>query len=293
MKPALTYEKQLERLQQRNLVIADEADAMRYLMDTNYYRFSAYARLFQIAPGSGGNDGFKPGTTFEAIRGLADFDSQLRRLVLGGLETIEVAIRAHLAYTIATHDHPAAYGDGKFYQAAHCTAALDAITRDVDRAQELYLKHHDKVNGPQSWPPIWVTTEALSFGTLSKMLGGAKSGRHASHVAGRWNLNAEFFKSLIHHYAYIRNVCAHHNRLWNRELSVKMKDFMSPTHPLFPKLAGTSNDKLYRSLVFEGFMLKKLDPGSTFDSDLLALIGQDRLKAQGMGFPATHSLESL
>lgn len=293
MKPAPTYDQQLERLRGRNLVIDDEDAARSYLMDTNYYRFSAYARPFQIAPGDGGNDNFSAGTTFDTARALADFDSQLRKLVLGGLETIEIAIRAHLAYSIAIHDDPVAYGDGEFYQSAHCAAVIDAITDDIDRAREVYLDHHDRVNGAQTWPPIWVTTEALSFGTLSKMLTGAKSGRHVGHVARRWNLNAEFFKSLVHHYVYIRSVCAHHNRLWNRELSVQMKDFQSATHPLMPRLVGSSKVRMYRTLVFLCFMLKKLDPASTFEQDILALIDKDRFKAQGMGFPSTHTLDSL
>jgi abortive infection bacteriophage resistance protein len=291
MKPALTYAEQLALLRKRNLVIGDEAAALDRLRDNNYYRLAGYARPFQIAPGSGGNDDFRPGTTLDVILDLASFDSSLRRLVLQGLESVEVATRAVLAYTIATKRGATAYGESSFYQSKAADIVLNAIDNDLERASEAYLDHHDAKHGPATYPPVWATVEALSFGTLSKMLSGAKSDSIANAVAGRWHLNGEFFKSLIHHFTYVRNVCAHHNRLWNRQLSVKMKDFLSLTHPLYPKMAGSSTESMYRTLVFIDFLSKKLDPTSDFESRLFELINGDKLRANGLGFPSGHRLE--
>ncbi|MET1086619.1 MAG: Abi family protein [Arthrobacter sp.] len=293
MKPALTYAEQLALLLKRNLIIPDEDAALHHLRDNNYYRISAYARPFQIAPGAGGNDDFQPGTTLEMVLDLATFDSELRRLVLAGLESIEVATRAVLAYAIATKFGATAYGDHSFYQSKAANAVLDAVDSDLDRASEAYLIHHEAKHGRQAYPPVWVTVEALSFGSLSKVMSGAKSDHYANQVAGRWNLNGEFFKSLIHHFAYVRNVCAHHNRLWNRQLSVKMKDFLTPTHPLYPKMAGSSTESMYRTLVFLNFLLQKLDPKSDFEARLFGLVNRDDFRAKGLGFPPGHALESF
>lgn len=291
MKPALTYAQQLALLLRRNLVVDDEAVALDLLRDNNYYRLSAYARPFQISPGAGGNDDFQPGTTLEMVLDLAIFDSSLRRLVLEGLESIEVSTRAVLAYAIATKLGATAYGDVSFYQGKTGDAVLDAINDDLDRASEAYLVHHTTKHGSDAYPPIWVAVEALSFGTLSKLLSGAKSDYYRNSVAGRWSLNGEFFKSLIHHFAYVRNVCAHHNRLWNRQLSVKMKDFLTPMHPLYPKMAGSTTESMYRTLVFLNFLLKRLDPASDFEARLFGLVDRDQFKAKGLGFPHGHTLE--
>ena len=80
VKPSLSWDAQVTLLAGRGLVIDDEAACAVFLAATNYYRFSGYARYFQVAPDKG-DDQFKPGTTFQAIREIHDSDETLRGLL--------------------------------------------------------------------------------------------------------------------------------------------------------------------------------------------------------------------
>lgn len=294
MKIALTHEQQLERLKERNLGVPSDMTALEYLRDVNYYRFSAYARPFQIAPGSGGNDQFSPGTTLEHVRELEDMDRQLRRSLTQNLEHIEIAIRSLLAYSVATKDDPSAYYSPGFYTGAGETPyALKKVREDLGRANEDFLDHHRSKNGSQAPVPIWAAVECFSFGTLSAVLSHARQSVHVKYVARRWSLNDEFFKSLVHHLSYVRNVCAHYNRLWNRRMSVNMKEFHAPTHPLYRKIQGSTNKDLYQTLVFVDFLTLKLFGASSFGDEICEMVAGRRWVADGMGFPAWHDLAQL
>ena len=67
LKPHLTFEQQLERLGSRGLTIPDKAMAERFLRQINYYRLSAYARIFYRTPNE---EVFCPGTTFDQVKSL-------------------------------------------------------------------------------------------------------------------------------------------------------------------------------------------------------------------------------
>ena len=77
-KPFLTLDQLCSlAIDDRGLICADRALFAKYLLRTNYYRFSGYAREFQIDPKYGDNH-FKRGITFEAIREIIDADSMMR-----------------------------------------------------------------------------------------------------------------------------------------------------------------------------------------------------------------------
>ncbi len=107
-KPALTFEQQLDLLQQRGLTVADPDRALHWLRHISYYRLSAYCLPFKDG------NAFRPGTSFDDIAGLYIFDRKLRLLVLDAIERIEVAIKTAITYEIAHAYGPfrhAAYGN--------------------------------------------------------------------------------------------------------------------------------------------------------------------------------------
>ena len=82
------------------MTIGDHALAEHCLQHISYYRLSAYWLPFENPKGQAGPR-FRPGTTFEDVMALYDFDRRLRLLVLDAIERIEVAVRGSWAYQLA------------------------------------------------------------------------------------------------------------------------------------------------------------------------------------------------
>ena len=80
-KPALTIAQQIAKLQGEGMAIVDPRLAQHCLQHISYYRLSAYWLFFEHPKGQAGPR-FKPGTTFEEVVALYEFDRNLRLLVL-------------------------------------------------------------------------------------------------------------------------------------------------------------------------------------------------------------------
>lgn len=75
-KHPLSFDKQIELLNSRGLVVSDRVKAEKFLSQVNYYRFSAYCIPFEIK-----RHKFHSGATFERIQILYEFDRKLRFLI--------------------------------------------------------------------------------------------------------------------------------------------------------------------------------------------------------------------
>jgi abortive infection bacteriophage resistance protein len=91
-KMPLSFSCQLALLEERGLTVEDRSAAIAFLEYANYYRFSAYCLPFEA-----GRHAFLPGTTFEQIKALYEFDRTLRDLLAQGLEVAEIHFRTRIA----------------------------------------------------------------------------------------------------------------------------------------------------------------------------------------------------
>ncbi len=76
----------------------------------------------------------------------------------------------------------------------------------------------------------------MSFGTLSKLFKGMLY-QDQQRVVAPWGVLPNVAETWLHSLSYVRNVCAHHGRLWNRELAI------SPRIPHQPGWSGVVNSK--------------------------------------------------
>src|SRR4029079_16719237 len=70
--------------------------------------------------------------------------------------------------------------------------------------------------------PIWAAAETMTFGSMFTLYKMSHRSVQTS-VASRFDLREPVMFSWLQTLNYIRNVCAHHARLWNRELAIKPK----------------------------------------------------------------------
>jgi abortive infection bacteriophage resistance protein len=249
-KPALTYEQQLDILSDRGLVIPDRASATATLARISYYRFSAYCLPYKDA-----HDRFHSGAAWIDVLCLYEFDRKLRIVIIDALERIEVAIRTTLTYTLAHtygafgHHNPANFRPDFQHQ-----LWLDKLTSEVEKSHETFIKHYQEKYDGFPILPIWMESEAMSFGSLSRLYQGMED-LDQQQISGQLGIPHYVLRSWLRSLNFVRNVCAHHSRLWNRELSV------APTMPIrkhgWPPEEIPNHKRLFVILVILGYLLEK------------------------------------
>lgn len=219
-KPPLPISEQVDLLASRGVVITRKETAANVLRHINYYRFSGYGIPFEIT-----RHKFIPGTKFEDILALYNFDHALRLVMQDALGLYESTIRTIVARHLSSnyscpfiHENHTTF----YYDCNH----LDLITqlhKDADKAgTELFIEHYKTTYADFPKLPIWILVEVTTFGTLSKLVSGLKF-RDQSLMSAEFKLPRNLFVTSLHTAAYVRNLCAHHRRLWNRDLAISMK----------------------------------------------------------------------
>jgi abortive infection bacteriophage resistance protein len=288
-KPALTYQQQIAHLRSNGMVIADDAQAEYWLRHVSYYRLSAYWLYFEHPKGSGGPR-FKPGTTFEAVTALYDFDRILRRLTMRGTEHVEVALRGSWAYQMGHLGNGHSYADASHYSnRSEFHDNLSKLTSETGRSRETYIKHYRGAYDSPPLPPVWMVAEMLSFGQLSRWYSNLADRALRNKIAEPLGLPETVLVPLIGHVTDLRNICAHHGRLWNRQFLRPPKLALKPKG-LAESLNQKANQapaKLYNGLTMIGHVVKTVCPDSSWAADIRHHIATHLTgDLESMGFPA-------
>lgn len=220
VKPHKTFPDQVRLLVSRGLTIPDEASAETLLTHVNYYRLSAYSRVFYQRTGG---ELFVPGTTFNQIRGLYEFDRSLRGLISAALEPIEVSIRTAMAYQLGQKYGAFGHVDRKNFRdngKLRHSEWLDQMVKETARSNEVFIRHFEKTYREFPMIPVWGTVEIMSFGMLSKMFQMLPVA-DKQVLAAPLGIHHDVLGSWLHTIVYVRNMCAHHARLWDRDFRVQ------------------------------------------------------------------------
>jgi abortive infection bacteriophage resistance protein len=245
----LRWEDQLALLEQRGLVVTDRQSALDFLAHVNYYRFSGYCLAFET-----NRHQFAAGATFGQVQEAYEFDRVLRDLVTEALEVVEIDIRTSVAYRFGElHGAFGHVSSGVFHHRFPHAEWLRKLREETERSQELFVKHFRRSYSQYPDLPVWVATEIMSFGSLSRMFSGMLK-PDQSAIARRYGLQADVMASWMHHFVYVRNVCAHHARLWDRVWAIKPslphgKNWASPAVP--------GNDRLFTTLLALKWLLSR------------------------------------
>ncbi|OIQ02621.1 MAG: abortive phage resistance protein [Zetaproteobacteria bacterium CG06_land_8_20_14_3_00_59_53] len=242
-KPWKSFDEQLSILKGRGLQIDDEAAALSYLERLGYYRLSGYLypfRAFEITKDAQGKlagtrcvDHFMEGSHFEDAVNLYVFDKKLRMLALDALERIEMSVRVDVAHLLGekdihAHEVPAIFfqdftskvlpGSGK---TGH-QEWLASYQKNLERSRRVeFVKHYLDKYGRL---PIWVSTEIWDFGMLSKLFAGMYRADQNIIAAKYGASDGPDFSGWLRGLNFVRNVSAHHNRLWNGN----MLEYLTP-----------------------------------------------------------------
>ena len=181
---------------------------------------------------------FKEGSFFDMVFTLYCFDKELRKLVSAELEKIEVAIRAKMIYELSHNYGPYWFINPDLFSSRdELASTLKSFKREHSRTDEEFIKSFN-IKYTDPLPPSWMMLEISSFGSLSSLFQNLNSGSDKRIIAAYFGLDDGTFISWLHHLTYVRNICAHHSRLWNRKMSIRPR---IPINPAYQWLSGKSN----------------------------------------------------
>lgn len=254
-----TFDEQLDQLIARGLIVNDRAAAVTQLAHINYYRLSGYLHYYLAAPKA--NHLFSIGTTFEEVLNLYSFDNELRQLLFKGIEKIEISFRTQLIYQMS-HAHGTFWVNDAtlFSNYPEYLTVLTKISQSVGQSQEQFVRHY-RGKYEEHIPPSWISFEILTFHVLSKIYSNLKHTADKQKISDQYGLNNVLLESWIQSLVYIRNLCAHHSRLWNRELAVSPKIPKNPDiKQHFLGVTIQNNGRIYTVLHVMSYLLTQIDP---------------------------------
>lgn len=258
----------------RTLIVENEELAIEQLKLRNYYRLTAYALHLKR------DDVFLPGTSFEQLVRLYDFDARLRNMLTPLLEQIEIAFRTHIAYLLANkYGDPLSYRDSShFANEGYHEKFLMELENEIRRSKEIFATHHKTKYHGQF--PIWVAVELMSFGNLSKLYRNMKAEDKKEIAHEHYSLPSEYAESWLQTLAYARNLCAHYSRLYNKTLTFKSTLFS-------PDKKKLSNQRIFAAIFIMKRLTKVEASWRTFLSSLVGLIEtyEDVIDLELIGFP--------
>ena len=240
----LNYDQQIEKLKkEKNLLINDEAYAKEILRQTSYYSLiGGYKDIFKNPT----TRKYKDGTRFEDIVELYYFDELLRQLFLRYIIKVENEIKSQISYyfTEKNGEKQQEYLDNKNYNYVG-----KRNQRDIDRLIKIlegfvtkltaynYINHAQKKYGNV---PLWVLTNALTFGNISKMYMLLPQDIQIRVSKNYQYINERQMTSILTVLVKFRNVCAHGERLFTYKTTDSIPDL-----PLHMKLKITQKGIQY------------------------------------------------
>lgn len=270
IKRALSLSDQLNLLVNRGLAVDDQSEALHALSHISYYRLSGYAYPLRNRDEAGVvQENFIKNAKWSEVISLYEFDRKLRMSILSALEKIEVAVRTRLTFHFAHKYGPFGYGSSlNFHPGFNHALWLNQVVSEITQSSDEFIKHFERNYAGFPQVPMWMMTEVISLGRLSYLYGGLKN-EDKRDVASFFNIHYKRLGDWLHSLTYIRNVCAHHSRLWNRELAIrpdKLKD-VEWLPPITPR-----NDRIFYILLMIRFMLNSISEGVSWTANINLLL---------------------
>ena len=319
-KPFLTIPEQIRRLRERGMECGTDAYATAILERCGYYRLSGYWHIYRECPerledqfdNKGREirlDSFVEGTSLSQVVALYDFDQELSVRLLRVIRAIEVSFRFFIGHRLGRNDPFAHRNPDQLdaFQKPHSGRRrrketykkwMEEYERQENGAKGDFVQHFREEYGRHL--PIWVATEVMSFGTMSKLYSLMReTDREILASRLQVSLNDErgdygAMRSWLRCINHVRNICAHYGRLWNRSFDCAAEP------PGRAKRDGNDilsclnskdiKNKLYGALLILRYLLLTIAPNRTDVVDIVDFINKEShvlgFGLNQLGFPS-------
>ena len=233
-KPHATAEELVVHLRDRGLQITQPNIAARKIDEIGYERLRIYflSRRDHTQPGKP----FLPDTTYDHILHLYECDTKLRDICFMGVGRFELMFRNRLSEVLSARfgSHPY-FQNNAFADSKKHNEALQKILQVFIQSKDQRAKHYSATYTEPPLPPIWMLKEFLTFGASARLYAALASSVRTDIAAHFGIASFPVFDSWVHCFVDLRNICAHHDRLFNRRFQKQPRRLRREAIPVAPK----------------------------------------------------------
>lgn len=291
-KPPSTIGEQITLLESRGIMVDDKETTAHALHYIGYYRLSGYTHYYKQDENS-----YLPDTNWHQVVQHYKFDRELKRLLFDGIEQIEIALRSIMT-TVMTNYYGAFWYQEKNSFITHINTKPFNVVEFIEKAikettvdrknKDIFLKHYYETYSFPTLPPSWIMMETIPMGTVSKILS-FLTFENRKAIALFFNVQERAFVSWIRALTHLRNLCAHHARVWNRTFMIRL---LPDTHYAVCRTPEFYEGKLFPYLGIIGILLKTIDPENRWIAPIKNLLNRfDHPYAVDMGFSKNWEID--
>ena len=252
-----------------------------------------------------------------------EFDTKLKLLTFEALERIEIELRS-----IMTDVYSLTYESFWYIEEDHfeekkekieikkCYIEKGELVERIEQVEssvyknllkEIYssvnkIEHSDfmrrfrKKYSEDSPIPSWMIMESISFGKLSRLFSLLKTSDEKRFITKHFGaVTPDHLVSWLHAFVVLRNICAHHSRLWNRKIG---KDIKMPTRKNHKFLSNFEEENLRKYYGVSSCLLKIFrnidkDFMNSYKTRLHKLIEEHDIDVHAMGFPGKYQQDEI
>lgn len=232
-KPHATAAERIAHLKARGLVVTRPVVAACKIEAIGYERLRIYflSRREVDKPGRP----FRPGTTYQDIIEIYECDAKLREACFVAVGQLEILLRNSLSEILSQ-----TYGSHPYF----CVAAFEDPSDNIkaiqtflgifEKSKDRRAKHYRDTYSEPVLPPIWTMKEFLTFGASVRIFQCLNSAIRREIGAQFGIPSDEVFTSWLEALVDLRNICAHHDRLFNRRFQKQPKTWRRAAIPSAP-----------------------------------------------------------
>lgn len=283
-KPPLSFEQQADLIISRGMQVPDKEKLVNLLQSVNYYRLSAYWHPFKQT-----DETLQAGTSMDKIWRRYTFDRQLRLLVMDAIERVEIAVKTRMTTIFSLKYGSLGYTNLSNFSSNYTNQEHQRLLKEIrdntDRSREEFVRHFKSKYDEEQDLPMWMVAEIMTFGNMFSMFRGLE--KHLKKdLASAYDIPPMVLESWLKTINYVRNLCAHHARLWNREMAIKPFIPHVNKYPDWHVPVEIENHRIFSVLTLLRHMLTIVAPHSQWQTRVENLLKEyDEIPLLPMGFP--------
>ena len=212
-----TLDEQVSILSKKGLIIDDINYTKDILLRENYFFIMGYRHLFFK---SEKDREFIPGTTFEELYAVFNFDRQIRNIFFKNILIVENNAKSIFSYQLSKN-----YG---YRESQYLNPK--SFNRDANKRRQVNdllkkIQRQIRINGGQhsatmhyltnyGYIPLWIVVKVLSFGIVSELYS-ILTNEDQNDIAELFNVNRTDLVTYLSILSNFRNLCAHEDILFD------------------------------------------------------------------------------
>ncbi len=293
-KPPRTPEYLAHKLIKNGLQGISEQELAKIFQSINYYKLRGYTYPYQ--DNSIADAPFLPNVKWSYIWNDYILDSKLRTLLFSSISFIETALKTRMTLVSLTKGILWYKDNHLFRSQKNFSSDLAFLQSDWDRASEEFKNHYINTYPESPEPPAWMIFETSSFGPISKFFKNMKpqlsEKESICNYFGFAKTDADKLANWFQTINIVRNICAHHGRLYSRQLTTA-PHFLTPIKGKWVSRWQNPN-RIYSAICIIQNFLDICYEDNSFSKDLKELMKLARSEQlPSMGFPSNWESEPL